>query len=282
MVVLPGGKILVAKRGYPCCVTKPVELGRLAADGSSDPTFVPLEVVGASGGWGSTFNVIIVEGDGSVLFEGNADSAAPDDAWTGKGMTRLNPDWSIDESFHSVMDILASFEGGSRNAAVVQPDGKIVIAGFFNKVNGVDRPGLARLNPDGSTDASFAPENNDAGDHNIRPLALQADGKLLVSFGDGSIVRLNADGSRDLAFDLGVDGFRQKGLAATFSDIVVQPDGQILVAGNLTSANGIARSGLVRLNGDAHLGNGRPRFRSITGAGAGKVQLHLDVIPNRS
>src|SRR5206468_7177676 len=104
---------------------------------------------------------------------------------------------------------------------------------------------------------------------------------------DGSIFRLNADGTRDLTFDLGSNltldlGIEQNGLTASVSDIIVQPDGQILVAGNFTSANGSARSGLVRLNGDAHEANSRARFRSITGAGTGKVQLQLDVVPNRT
>ena len=171
MAVQADGKILVAEAGRSCCGIRPVELGRLAADGSSDPTFVTLEVVGASSGWGSTFNVIVVEGNGRTLFEGSADSAPPDNGGPQKGLTRLNADGSIDESFHPMMDKLIDGDGGSRAAVVVQPDGKIVIAGLFNQVNGVDRPGLARLNPDGSTDPSFVPENNDESYHNIHPLA---------------------------------------------------------------------------------------------------------------
>jgi uncharacterized delta-60 repeat protein len=111
------GKILVAENGG-CCGIKPVELGRLAADGSADPTFVTLEVVGASSGWGSTFSVIIVEGDGRTLFEGSADPAAPNDG-PQKGLTRLNPDGSIDESFHPMMDKLIDGDAGSR--AAVRP-----------------------------------------------------------------------------------------------------------------------------------------------------------------
>ncbi len=38
---------------------------------------------------------------------------------------------------------------------VIQNDGKIAICGFFSKVDGVDVPHIARLNPDGSLDASF-------------------------------------------------------------------------------------------------------------------------------
>jgi hypothetical protein len=92
---------------------------------------------------------------------------------------------------------------------------------------------------------------------------------------------LNVDGSRDLSFDVGLDGLKQNGFAASLSEIILQPDGQILVSGNFTSVNGSARSGLVRLNGDASLANSRAHFRSITGAGPGMVQLNLDVIPGR-
>ena len=37
----------------------------------------------------------------------------------------------------------------------LQKDGKILIGGFFNTVNGIEAPCLARLNPDGSLDRSF-------------------------------------------------------------------------------------------------------------------------------
>lgn len=59
-----------------------------------------------------------------------------------------------------------------------QPDGKIVIAGGFTLVNGVERQQLARLNPDGSTDLGFAPPQNDDGYYDVAALASQADRKL--------------------------------------------------------------------------------------------------------
>src|SRR5262249_31364706 len=152
--------------------------------------------------------------------------------------------------------------GGSMNAAVVQPDGKIVVAGPFNQVNGLNRPRLARLNPDGSKDASLVPGNRGDGKkwegfYRFHRLSPPGDGKILASMGNNSIVRFNPDGSRDLtfdasivlAFDFGGEGFKQSGLATTFSDIIPLPDGQILVAGNFMSVDGSARPGLVRLNG---------------------------------
>jgi uncharacterized delta-60 repeat protein len=287
MAVQSDGKILVAE-GDACCESKSAELARLNADGSSDTTFVTLEVVGVDGGWGSTFNCIVIDGDGRALFEGNTDSTDQFLGGPKKGLIRLNADGSIDESFHPIMDRLGVVDIGSRTKAVVQPDGKIVTVGFFNQVNGVDRLGLARLNSDGSTDMDFVPENRyEEGSYDLAPLALalEAEGKVLVVYKDGSIARMNSDGSRDLTFDFGVERFQQNGLTLTSSDIAVQSDGQILVsflATDLASANGRVTSGLMRLNGDVHLKNSRAHFRSITGASTGKLQLTLDVVPYRN
>jgi hypothetical protein len=46
---------------------------------------------------------------------------------------------------------------GTVHAIAVQADGRILIGGVFTQVNGVSRTYLARLFPDGSLDASFAP-----------------------------------------------------------------------------------------------------------------------------
>ncbi len=39
--------------------------------------------------------------------------------------------------------------GGGKNAFAVQPDGKVLVGGFFTSVNGLARTNLARLNADG-------------------------------------------------------------------------------------------------------------------------------------
>src|SRR3989442_13493134 len=60
-------------------------------------------------------------------------------------------------------DVDLSFDPGSGvNGAVsafaVQPDGKVIIGGWFTTVKGLVRRGIARLNVDGSGDSSFNPE----------------------------------------------------------------------------------------------------------------------------
>ncbi|RYY95928.1 MAG: hypothetical protein EOO11_14755, partial [Chitinophagaceae bacterium] len=72
---------------------------------------------------------------------------------------RLLPTGAPDPSFVS-----PAIAGGRVNAMLVQPwDGGVVIAGAFTTVAGVSRRGIARLNPDGSLDASFSPGTGIAG-----------------------------------------------------------------------------------------------------------------------
>jgi uncharacterized delta-60 repeat protein len=68
------------------------------------------------------------------------------------GLVRLNPDGQTDHSFHCQ---ITPGLGGRVMDLVVQEDGRIVICGWFTEVNGVKRQHLARLNSDGSLDATF-------------------------------------------------------------------------------------------------------------------------------
>lgn len=139
---------------------------------------------------------------------------------------------------------------GSCRAIAMQPDGKVLVAGDFIIVNGVERVRIARMNMDGSLDLSFDPGYGaNAG---VRALAVQPDGKILVgglfTYFNGlycnHIVRLNANGSLDASFDPG-NGFDGNVLA-----LVLQPDGGILVGGDFYHINNVIGRGLVRLSTD--------------------------------
>ena len=139
---------------------------------------------------------------------------------------------------------------GSCRVIAMQADGKVLVAGDFTIVNGVERPRIARMNADGSLDLEFDPGYGaNAG---VRAVAVQPDGKILVgglfTYFNGlwcnHIVRLNADGSLDEGFDMGL-GFDGNVLALT-----LQPDGGILVGGDFYHVNNVIGRGLVRLNTD--------------------------------
>ena len=138
-------------------------------------------------------------------------------------------------------------------AAVVQSDGRIVIGGNFDTVNGGARPSLARLNSNGSVDTSFTTAVTVGGGNLVRALALQADGKILVggnftalaSIPRNRLARLLPDGSVEPSFAPNFNG--------PVDSVVVQPDGKILVGGPFTTVDGQSRVELARLNADGSL-----------------------------
>jgi uncharacterized delta-60 repeat protein len=162
-------------------------------------------------------------------------------------------------------DVDLSFDAGafahptgfpSIRAIAVQPDGKILVGGFFESVNGVDRQGLARLNVDGSLDTTFVPPLVTP---TVTTIALQPDGKILVggSFninianGHRMIVRFNADGSLDLSFNL-IPSQSQDSV----SSIAIEPDGNILIGGRFFLIGNTQVSGLARLNPNGTVNTG--------------------------
>ena len=76
--------------------------------------------------------------------------------------------------------LVDSFDPNANNdvrALALQADGKILVGGFFTSIGGQTRNRIARLNSDGSLDASFDPN---AGNDGVYALAVQSDGKILV------------------------------------------------------------------------------------------------------
>ena len=166
-----------------------------------------------------------------------------------------------------------------------QPDGKILVSGFYTRVNGVRRSGLARLNPDGSLDSSFDPGTG-SNDGRVETITLQPDGKILVmgsftSFNGvarGRIARLNTDGSLDTSFSpVGSPGPQSIYCA------LVLPDNSLLVGGSIQQFNGVTRTNLVHLLSDGTLDLtysgraasqnviGQPGVRSLTPQTDGKI-----------
>lgn len=148
-------------------------------------------------------------------------------------------------------------------AITLQSDGKILIGGEFTSFNGIISNGAARLNSDGTIDASFV-QGIEAGSM-IQTIALQSDQKIVVG-GTGmgtefrNIARLNTDGSLDPSFHRGiieiVQVFSQPGISGILYNILIQPDGKILIGG-IFNAYDITHNGtIVRLNADGTFDTG--------------------------
>ena len=93
-------------------------------------------------------------------------------------------------------------------AAVVQPDGKIVIGGRFSAVNGIARSNIARLNEDGTLDRTFAERSAQGVNGQVNALAIQPHGGIIVggTFTQAgqsetlNLARYQSDGGIDQSF----------------------------------------------------------------------------------
>jgi uncharacterized delta-60 repeat protein len=128
----------------------------------------------------------------------------------------------------------------------VQTNGQILVGGLFTSFNTQSRNRIARLNSDGSLDASFTPlQGPDAAVWSVEP---DAGGKVLVggsftsvnSLARNYFARLRADGSLDVSL---TNIF----FNAAVTSIKRLADGSYLVVGPFTSVNGTVRLNVARL-----------------------------------
>ncbi|MDO7847349.1 T9SS type A sorting domain-containing protein [Hymenobacter sp. M29] len=152
----------------------------------------------------------------------------------------------LDPTFHPpVFAPLPGFPRPRLTNVVQQNDGRYVVAGLFRAVDGHPTDGLARLLADGHVDTTFTYRSAQAvtGQGGWTALAVQADGKVLgASRTTGDLVRLLPSGRPDASFRPAW-GSRANGQLIT--QLVVQPDGKLLLAGSITDSLG--HNGLVRL-----------------------------------
>ena len=215
-------------------------IARINPDGSLDTSFSCRSITG--------INHLTLQPDGKVLVWGKMKNKL--DAIV-DNIARLNTDGSFDASFDAGTGI-SLFGNAKSGRIVLQPDGKIIVTGWFTGVNGVERNSVARLNPDGSLDHSFNVVD-------LKPIAwintcyLLDDGKILIG-GDGILAKLNADGSLDHSFK---PAATQNGLSDGYANVrtlAVQKNGKILIGGSY-ALNSQIDSRLIRLNEDGSLDN---------------------------
>lgn len=142
-------------------------IARLTDGGRIDQDFIP--PVLAAGG---TVRAIARQPDGRILI-GGSNLRLRDIDKASLALYRLNPDGSHDDSFLFASEL--GVDGSDTvHAITIQNDGKILVGGDFTiGTGGTVRSHLARLNSDGSIDASL-----DAGlGAPVTDVALQADGR---------------------------------------------------------------------------------------------------------
>ena len=177
------GRIVVAGRSLGSGAV----VARLRTNGTLDPDFDGDGRLMLPGG--GRARAVLVQPDSKIVVAGNLGLS---EVMT---VTRLNPNGSPDTTFDGDGTATIDFGPGGEPAssAVLQPDGKIVIAGTAQA--GV---AVARLNANGSPDATFGAAGKAAVDFGAatsgNAVALQPNGRIVVagqrSGGDFAVARL--------------------------------------------------------------------------------------------
>jgi uncharacterized delta-60 repeat protein len=224
-----------------------------AADGDVDPTFgIDGKVLTDFDHSTDIANAVAIQADGKIVVVGTTyrdnDFSNEDFA-----VTQYNPDGTLDKAFGIGGKVQTDFPGlaAVASSVVVQPDGKIVVAGgAFPLFTFLGDFKVVRYNSNGSLDTSFGdggivtttfPEGSYAFD-----VALQNDGKIIaagtvfVDFNPGessntdfALARYNADGTPDATFGNG--GQASTDFLGTEDDafsVLIQPDGKIVAVGS--------------------------------------------------
>jgi uncharacterized delta-60 repeat protein len=204
-----------------------------------------------------------VQADGKILVAGASFNGSKFDF----ALSRLNADGTLDTGFNSTgkLTLPIGSIGDLAQSVTVQPDGKIVLAGYSVNGSGNYDFALARVNADGTLDTAFNGTGTltlafGSANDQAHSVVLQPDGKIIVaglantgSDLDFALSRVNADGTLDTSFNgtgkltVPVGDGNDGGYSVT-----LQPDGKIVVAG-IGSSGAFADFGIIRVNPDGSL-----------------------------
>ena len=143
VTIQPDEKLIIAGDFSSYNGTSIKRIARINTDGSLDLTFNP------GGSVNGFIDKVAVQSDGKIVMAGNFSSYS---GTTKNNLVRINSDGSLDTSFDPGV--------GANNrvkSIIIQPDGKIIIVGYFTLYDGTSRNHIARLNSDGSLDTTFNP-----------------------------------------------------------------------------------------------------------------------------
>jgi uncharacterized delta-60 repeat protein len=240
------GRILISGDFTHFNGTPSTNLVRLFGNGTRDTSFN--KQIGTNG----SIDHIVVQKDSMILLQGVFSRYMQQTVTT--GLIRIDSNGVMDQTFNPYKPVYG-YNGVT--AMALQPDGKLIIAGFGIGTQGYDTCGLIRLNKDGSLDINFKPGSVLQQYNTINVITVQKNGKILIGGTFSSwketpakgLVQLNNNGDRDNSFAPNGSNFQTAYSSSTPSIHAIRelPDSSLLIGGNFAFFNGLFRMGLVKL-----------------------------------
>jgi uncharacterized delta-60 repeat protein len=260
------GKILLGGSFTSVGGTDRDYMARVFENGDLDTAFDP-----SPGDWVYS---IVQQSDGKILLGGSFTSVS---RTARNRIARVFENGDLDTTFNpNVLPPFLSFIGDV-SCIVQQSNGKILFAGRFGSVQGVERTNLARVFENGDLDTTFDPDPQGR----VFSIFQQSDGKILLGGNftfiseteRNCVARVFENGDLDTTFDPNTNG--------VVWSVFQQSDGKILLGGDFTSVGGVTRNRMARVfeNGDLDTTfnpNADNDVRSIVQQSDGKILLGGD------
>jgi uncharacterized delta-60 repeat protein len=234
--------------------------------GALDPTFGLGGKVFINSPLAGAAAALAIQSDGKIVAVGIASSGTDNDF----AVARYLPNGALDPGFGSGTGhpgvVLTNFSvNDGASAMMIQPNGDILVAGYFYTANETGAAAMARYLPDGRLDSGFGTNGLVYGGFVLghegkTHLALQADGKILLAFTDSTenvgLTRYLPNGQPDPSFGpAGANGsvFVDFGGTDFAEGVVVQPNGYVVVAAQTVIGFSTTQFALARFDPSGHL-----------------------------
>ncbi len=263
--VQPDGRIVVVGLTSTAATQSDFTALRLTSNGSIDTSFGTGGHTIVDFGGDDHVEAQARQSDGKIILAGDSTAGMSGHNFAA---ARLNPDGSVDSTFGAGGKVVLDFGGDDgADAVALQPDGKVLLAGSTTAGASGGDFALARLNSDGSLDASFGTGGKatvDFGGADVAfGLALQPDGSVILAGGTASttdaeqfaIARLTSAGVLDSSFGAGGKTRIDFGGVSVGRGVALQANGDILVGG-IAGANQFAAARLLGGSGSGGGGSG--------------------------
>lgn len=237
LAIQPDGYIIAAGDSTGGTPAK-VALVRYDGNGTPDTSFGSAGTVVSNIGQGDSFAYgVTLEPDGKIIVAGQADNGSV----KGFALTRYNTDGSVDGSFGNSGTVITPVGSGDARAEAValEPDGKLVAAGFARDSNGRQVVALARYTANGTLDTAtfgsngtvLTPMGTSSTDAEAHAVALSTDAKIAVAGKAGLHLSAARYLAADSAWDLKPDPFHFDDVQRAVLPNTVQTSNLITVTG---------------------------------------------------
>lgn len=190
-----------------------------------------------------------------------------------RNIMRMNLDGSLDSTYNFVPGPGNQGVNGTINDACIQKDDKVIMVGDFTEYNGIKANNIICIDSTGDVDQEFHSGSGANGEINtvrynaiVDKIMLTGSFTSFNGFSCQGVVMLNGDGSVDEFFHLR----EMEGGSANFATVL--NSGKVIVSGDFTTYDQVARPGFLILNAD---GSASQAYNNV-GTFKGKIQQVIE------